>query len=84
MYETGKTATASVIINCLVMHTSWKVLICIIYNSEYDQEIPQSHNPNQPTAPWGRFKEKLQLQDIRNTVKAKQPALSSSSRWLQN
>ena len=27
--------------------------------SDYDQEIPQSHNADQPTAPWGRATEHL-------------------------
>ena len=39
--------------------------------SEYNQEIPQLHNADHPTA---------QQQDIRKTMKAKQPALSSSIR----
>ena len=51
--------------------------------SEYDQEIPQSHTADQPTAPWGRATEHIQSQDIQKTIKAKQPALSSLSRWLQ-
>ena len=45
--------------------------------SEYDQEIPQSPIADQPTAPWGRATEHLQLQDIHKTIKEKQPALSS-------
>ena len=28
--------------------------------SEYDQEIPQSHTEDQPTAPWGRATEHSQ------------------------
>ena len=28
--------------------------------SEYDQEIPQSHTEDQPTAPWGRATENSQ------------------------
>ena len=45
--------------------------------SEYDQEMPQSHTADQPTAPsWGRFTERQQKQDIKKTIKAKQPALS--------
>ena len=52
--------------------------------SEYDQEIPKSQNADQPTTSWGRVTEDLQQQDILKTIKAKQPALSSSSSWLQN
>ena len=37
--------------------------------SEYDQERPQSPIADQPTAPWGRATEYLQLQDIRKTIK---------------
>ena len=50
--------------------------------SEYDQEIPQSHTAEQPMTPQGRATE--QSQDTRKTVKVKQQALSSPSRWLQN
>ena len=28
----------------------------VVKVSEYDQEIPQSHTADQPTAPWGRAK----------------------------
>ena len=34
-----------------------KSFICFLNHkkvSEYDQEIPQSHTADQPTAPWGR------------------------------
>ena len=51
--------------------------------SEYDQEIPKSHTADQPTAPRGRATKHLQQQDTQKTIKAKQQALSSSSRWLQ-
>ena len=36
--------------------------------SEYDQEIPQSHTTDQPTAPQGRATENLQLQYICKTI----------------
>ena len=52
--------------------------------SEYDQDIPQSHATDKATAPWGRAIEHWLSQDIKKTVKVKQPALSSPSRWLQN
>ena len=48
--------------------------------SEYDQEIPQLHTADQPTAPRGRASEHQQSQEIRKTFQVKQPALSSSSR----
>ena len=41
--------------------------------SEYDQEIPESQTADKPMT-----------LDTRKTNHAKQPALSSSSRWLQN
>ena len=52
--------------------------------SEYDQEIhvPQSQTTDKPVASWGRATQ--QSWDTRKTNKAKQPALSSPSRWLQN
>ena len=50
-----------------VLHTSGQIMLkCkskqnLIKNvSEYDNEIPQSHNAVQPTAPWGRVTEHLQ------------------------
>ena len=49
--------------------------------SEYDQEIPQSQTADNPLAPRGRA-----AQPSRDTMKtnyAKQPVLSSPSRWLQ-
>ena len=52
--------------------------------SEYDQEIQQSHTADQPTTPLVRATEQWQSQDIRKTVKTKQPALFPPSRWLQN
>ena len=52
--------------------------------SEYDQEISQSHIADQSTALWERATEHWLSQDIRKTVKVKQPVLSSPSRWLQN
>ena len=56
-----------------------------LMNSEY-QTPPSRPSPiaDQPTAPWGRATEHFQQQYIRKTVKAKQPDVSSSSRWLQN
>ena len=48
--------------------------------SEYEQKIPKSHTTDQLLAPRGRSTECLLSQDIRKTVKAKQPALSSPSR----
>ena len=54
----------------------------VIKTSECDQEIPQSQTADKPVASWGRAK---QLSwDTRKTNIAKQPALSSQSRWLQN
>ena len=52
--------------------------------SEHDQEIPQVHTAEQPTAPQGRATKHLQPQDIRKTIKVKKPTLFSPSRWLQN
>ena len=49
--------------------------------NEYDQEIPQSQTADKPVASWGRATQ--QSQDTSKTNKAKQPALSSPSRWLQ-
>ena len=49
----------------------------------YDQEIPQSHTAIQSTAQCGTAIEHSQYQDNGKTIKTKQPALSSSSRWLQ-
>ena len=43
--------------------------------SELSQKIAQSHTANQPTAPWGRAKERYLWQDNKQTVKLKQPAL---------
>ena len=48
---------------------------------EYDQEIQQSQTADSPMAPRGRATQPSQ--DIRKTNKAKQPALSFPSRWLQ-
>ena len=48
--------------------------------SENDQEMPQSQTTDQPTVPRGRDTEHLQLHDSNYTIKAKQPALSSSAR----
>ena len=46
--------------------------------SEYDQEMPHSQtNP-------GHSEEETQDTDSNNTIKVKQPALSSSARWLLN
>ena len=42
-------------------------------NSKFDQEIPQSHTADQPTAPRGRAKEHQQPQDTRNTAKGNSP-----------
>ena len=50
--------------------------------SIYDQEIPQSQTADKPMAPRGRTTQPLR--DSRKTNQAKQPALSSPSRWLQN
>ena len=50
--------------------------------SVYDPEIPQSQTADKPVASWGRATQ--QSRDTRKTNKAKQPALSSPSRWLQN
>ena len=50
--------------------------------SEYYPEIPQSQTADKPVASWGRATQ--QSRDTRKTNKAKQPALSSPSRWLQN
>ena len=48
--------------------------------SEYEQEMPQSQTADQPTELCGRATGFLQKQDIHKTIKAKQPALSTSSR----
>ena len=50
--------------------------------SEYDQEVPQSQTADKPVESWGRATQ--QSQDTRKTNEAKQPALSSLLRWLQN
>ena len=50
--------------------------------SGYDQEIPQSQTADKPMAP--RWRATQQSWDTRKANKAKQPALSSPSRWLQN
>ena len=49
--------------------------------SEYNQEIPQPQTADKPMALRGRATQ--QSRDTRKTNKAKQPALSSPSRWLQ-
>ena len=49
--------------------------------SEYDQKIPQSQTADNPVAPQGRAAQPSR--DTRKTNLVKQPALSSSSRWLQ-
>ena len=49
--------------------------------SEYDQEVPQSQTADNPVAPRGRSAQPSR--DTRKTNSAKQPALSSPSRWLQ-
>ena len=46
--------------------------------SEYDQEIPQSQNADNPVEPRGRVAQPSR--DNRKTNLAKQPALSSPSR----
>ena len=48
--------------------------------SEYDLLIPKSHTTDQPMVLRGRAAEHRLSQDIRKTVKAKLPALSSPSR----
>ena len=54
--------------------------------SEYEQEISE-YNHTLQTNPLHREEvlaiEHLQAQDTRKTIELKQPALSSSSRWLQ-
>ena len=52
--------------------------------TEHDQEIPHLHITEQHTAPWGRGKILLQPRGMKKTIKAKQAALSSSLRCLQN
>ena len=47
--------------------------------SEYDQEIPQSHTADNPTAPREEPRAAQPSRDTRKTNQAKQPALSSSS-----
>ena len=53
---------------------------------QYDQEMPQSHTADQPTAPWGRATDHFLSQSIKKAVNVKQAALSLSfpSRWLQS
>ena len=48
---------------------------------EYDQEIPQSQTADKPIALGGRATQ--QSRDTRKSNEEKQPALSSTSRWLQ-
>ena len=50
--------------------------------SEYDQEIPQSQTADKHMAPRGRATQPSR--DTMETSLAKQLALSSPSRWLQN
>ena len=45
--------------------------------NQYDQEMPQSQTIDQPIAPRGRNAEHSHPHDIKNTMKVKQPALSS-------
>ena len=58
-----------------------KIIVCILISwvKKYDQEIPQLHTVDQQLAPWGRDTVTRHQED-----KVKQPALSSSARWLQN
>ena len=65
----------------LIIKSSYKEVLHLNVN-EYVQEISQSHTADQSTALWERVTY-LQSQVIRKTIKIKQPALSSSSRWLQ-
>ena len=51
-------------------------------NSEYDQDIPQSQTADKPMTSCGIATQ--QSQDTRKPNKAKQQALSSQLRWLQN
>ena len=48
---------------------------------EYDQEIPQSQTADKPLASWGRANNHETPGRKNNN---REPALSSSSRWLQN
>ena len=53
--------------------------------SEYDQEIPQSHTAEQPTAPRRRATEHQQPQDITKTQKQSNPlSFSASSLYLHH
>ena len=47
--------------------------------SEYEQEMPQSHATDQPIVLWGRGKKRWQGNDIQKTIKVKQPALNQLS-----
>ena len=38
--------------------------------TEYDQEMPQSHTTDQPTAPRGKALKDYESQDIRKTINA--------------
>ena len=44
----------------------------------------QLHTADQPMAPLGRDKERLQPHDIQKTIKVKRPALPFQAEWLQN
>ena len=55
--------------------------LCLEKVSEYDQEIPQSHNADQPMALLARDTEH-KTATRRQKNKVKQPALSSSARWV--
>ena len=48
--------------------------------SEYDQEITQLDIADQPMTQYGRATTQYHSQDIRKTIKAKQPAIFSPSR----
>ena len=55
-----------------------------LFTSEIDQEMKQSQTTDQPTALWEWDAEYWQSHGNKNTTEAKQPALFSSARWLQN
>ena len=58
------------------------IVLCSIYNCEYDQEIPHSQTADNTVAPRGRAAQPSQ--DTRKTNLAKQPALSSPSSDCNN
>ena len=73
-------------INCLIKYFDidfvWKV--SFEKQSEYDKEMRKSQTTDKHMAPQERDTGHSQSHDIKNTIRVKQPALSTSERCLQN